>query len=245
MTYRQIGKRLSADSGNRVRLAFAFGILLVVITLPLTAPSYLLSLISGGEPPTPLASWSVLMSVMLIGLLLIPWIIAALYLYGYRLYRSGLDACGFYQPHGRICLRRRWTLGFLIGLRPGVCGILIGVALWLSEEGGSLLLHLPLLLTALALSLAWMWISGGWFFLPYRMCRGDSVPAALRHSRRMLRGRREVYRGFLASFFGDGLLSVVTVGVWLVLHQLPNMIFAYFALADAVEGEGIQKETIQ
>ena len=240
-TYRETGRTLSAIKGNRVRLALAFAMLLLSVLVPFVIAVNLNGVIFGtGETLSEeemLLSNLVFFGVWLIlGLLTTPFAVTSFYRYGYRLYCATRDAAGYGGDTAKGSLWGNWLFGLSILIRPGLCAIPIALAFWVSELT-HYWLHVPMLALAVAFCVLWMRCTAGSFLVPYRMCRGDRFRAALRNSRKQIKGKRKLYGRYISCFFLHGLLSVLTVGVWLVFHTLPNLIFTYFALADSIDGK--------
>lgn len=244
--HRETGKALAMVRGNRARLALAFAVLLLSVLFPLVFALNLDGILYPVEELTEaemaLETGIFLGTWLLTCLLITPCVISLFYRYGYKRYLSSRDASGYGGEPVRLGMFRSWLFGFWILMRPAVCAIPIGVSLWGAEMNQ--LLRLPLLAVAVTLCVLWMRWTANWFLLPYRMCLGDSVLDAMRNSRRMIKGHKKLYGRYILSFLPHGLLSVLTVGVWLVFHTLPSLIFTYFTLAESLCGEGIQKETI-
>ncbi|MBQ9086333.1 MAG: hypothetical protein IJY47_04005 [Clostridia bacterium] len=248
LTSKQTGSCLAGRKEVRVRLAIALSLLLLAILLPMIISIGLTWMIfgsgeqlppelAGREDPVFLGVWLVL------GIFLTLPAVSLFYSYTRYCYLQAKDACGYGGIFRAGGYGKHWIFGFFICLRPLGCAVIVLGTVFVSEQT-RYFLHLPLLLAAIALCALWMWGSGGWFLLPYEMCRGSSILAALRKSRRVMKGRKALYGRYVLSFLGDGLLSLVTVGVWLVFNALPKLNFTYFALAEELDGEGTQKETI-
>ena len=167
-----------------------------------------------------------------------PVAVALFYRYAYRLYRTSRDAAGYGGGERSGSPHENWVFGFLLILRPLGCGIVVWYTL-LASQMLHYWLHFPLLALAVFLCVLWMRCGAGWFLIPYRMCRGDGVRAALRNSRKQIKGQRKLYGRYISAFLFHGILSVLTVGIWLVFYMLPNLIFTYFTLAESLDGKGI------
>ena len=240
-SYQETGRALSSVRGNRVRLALAFSVLFFSVLLPFVVALRIYGLVFGtGEA---LSESEMLLSDfvfyglwLILGLLLIPPVLALFYRYAYRLYCESKDAAGYGGDRSFGKPLEAWRFGFLLILRPLGCGALIWFVLWISQFF-RYCLHFPLLALAVLLCVVWMRCGASWFLIPYRMCLGDDVRVAVRNSRKQMVGRKKLYGKYISAFLFHGILSVLTVGVWLVFYMLPNLIFTYFTLAESLDSK--------
>ena len=236
-------KRLSAElvskKGNRIRMIFA-GILLVFSVFLPVVLSLNIVWILFGETDIWLADALFVCDWLLLSSVITLPIVAALYRYCFRVYlrtRDGFDVIEYTPTFGR-CFRA----GFMMLLRPiGVC--LIFFAAYKLAEIDDFLLYIPIVALAAVISVLFMYLTCGAFFMPYFFCMGMKPSAALSRSRAFMKHNRKIYWAYMMSFVGMILLSVLTVGILFIVHALPIMMFTYFILADRMLCKQQAKET--
>ena len=236
-------KRLSAEliskKGNRIRMIFASILLVFSVFLPIVLSLNVVWTLFG-DTDAWLADALFVCDWLLLSLVITMPIVAAIYRYCFRVYlrtRDGLDALEYTPTFGR-CFRA----GVLILSRP-LAVLLIFFSAYKLAEIKEFLFYIPLMALAAVLSVLFMYLTGGAFFIPYFFSMGMKPSAALSRSRALMKRNRKIYMAYMISFVGMILLSVITVGIFFMVHALPIMMFTYFILADRILCKQQAKET--
>lgn len=112
-------------------------------------------------------------------------------------------------------------------------------AMWGRSIGMSLLC-VPVLAAEV---MAFLWLSSGYFFVPFLMtARGMSCMDAVRASRRAARHYRSCTLRYLCDYLPWLLVSFFTIGVLFFADTLPRMLVSYFAHCDSTYEMIIQSE---